>query len=73
MCIRDRLLIDTHDEPVPDPVWRLYEEAVRRFGRVATMIERDDNIPPLEELVTELEQARRVAASVIELEAATVQ
>ncbi|HZO14110.1 MAG TPA: DUF692 domain-containing protein [Polyangiaceae bacterium] len=68
-----QLLIDTHDEPVPDPVWHLYEEAVCRFGRVATMIERDDNIPPLDELVTELEQARRVAASVIELEAATVQ
>jgi uncharacterized protein len=56
-----QLLIDTHDQPVPDPVWRLYEEAVRRFGRVSTMIERDDNIPPLEELLAELQQARRCA------------
>ena len=58
------LLIDTHDQPVPDPVWRLYEEACRRFGPVATMIERDDNIPPLEDLLAELEIARIVAADV---------
>lgn len=56
------LLIDTHDQPVPDPVWRLYEAACRRFGPVATMIERDDNIPPLEDLLAELEVARIVAA-----------
>ena len=39
--------IDTHDEPICDPVWDLYREAVRRFGTVTTMIERDDHIPPL--------------------------
>jgi uncharacterized protein len=54
-------LIDTHDHPVPDPVWELYDAAVRRFGNVSTMIERDDNIPPLEELVAELDVARRSA------------
>jgi uncharacterized protein (UPF0276 family) len=69
----EHLLIDTHDQPVPDPVWQLYEEAVRRFGRVATMIERDDNIPPLDELLAELGQARSVAASVLEREAARTQ
>jgi len=57
------LLIDTHDHPVPDPVWALYAEAVRRFGAVATMIERDDHIPPLAELVEELDRARAIAAS----------
>lgn len=56
------LLIDTHDQPVPDPVWRLYEAACRRFGPVATMIERDDDIPPLPELLAELETARLRAA-----------
>jgi uncharacterized protein (UPF0276 family) len=56
-------IIDTHDHPVPDPVWGLYAEAVRRFGPVSTMIERDDNIPPLDELVEELEHARRIAAA----------
>ena len=51
-------LIDTHDQPVAEPVWRLYAEALRRFGPVATMIERDDHIPPLAELLVELDQAR---------------
>jgi uncharacterized protein (UPF0276 family) len=54
-------LIDTHDHPVPDPVWQLYAAAVRRFGSVSTMIERDANIPPLEELCTELDAARQLA------------
>jgi hypothetical protein len=54
-------LIDTHDHPVPDPVWELYSAAVRRFGNVSTMIERDANIPPLEELCSELDAARQLA------------
>jgi uncharacterized protein (UPF0276 family) len=54
-------IIDTHDEPVIDPVWKLYAEAVRRFGDVSTMIERDDNIPPLSELLDELQYARSTA------------
>jgi uncharacterized protein (UPF0276 family) len=59
---RDAYLIDTHDHPVPDPVWELYLAAVRRFGEVTTMIERDANIPPLGELLQELNQARVLAA-----------
>jgi uncharacterized protein (UPF0276 family) len=51
-------LVDTHDSDVPDPVWELYAAAVRRFGAVSTMIERDDHIPPLEQLCAELTQAR---------------
>ena len=54
-------IVDTHDHPIADPVWDLYAAAVRRFGNVATMIERDDNIPPLAELVAELQVARNVA------------
>ncbi|MCW8449782.1 MNIO family bufferin maturase [Legionella quinlivanii] len=54
-------LIDTHDAFVIEPVWELYEKAVQRFGPVSTMIERDDNIPPLAELLTELGRAREVA------------
>jgi hypothetical protein len=57
-------IIDTHDHPVPDPVWTLYAEALRRFGPVSTMIERDDRIPALEELVAELDRARTIAAQV---------
>jgi uncharacterized protein (UPF0276 family) len=59
-------IIDTHDHPVVDPVWELYADAVRRFGFVSTMIERDDNIPPLDELIEELNQARRIAAPIHE-------
>ena len=58
----EALLVDTHDAPVPTPVWTLYEAAVRRFGAVSTMIERDDHMPPLSELLAELEHARRLAA-----------
>lgn len=59
------LLIDTHDHPVPEPVWALYAEALRRYGPVATMIERDDRIPPLAELVAELDRARAIAADAL--------
>jgi len=55
-------LVDTHDHPVPDPVWELYAAAVKRFGAVSTMIERDDHIPPLAELCAELAQARALCA-----------
>jgi uncharacterized protein (UPF0276 family) len=55
------LIIDTHNAPIVDPVWQLYVEAVRRFGRVSTMIERDDDIPPLGELLAELSYARQLA------------
>ncbi|WP_334179567.1 DUF692 domain-containing protein [Pseudoxanthomonas sp.] len=62
------LLIDTHDAPVPDGVWRLYQHAVRRFGSVPAMIERDDHIPPLDELLTELDIARQLAAETLEVQ-----
>jgi len=54
-------LIDTHDHPVCDAVWDLYAYTIGRLGPVATMIERDDNIPPLHELIDELDVARSVA------------
>jgi uncharacterized protein (UPF0276 family) len=55
------MLIDTHDAPVCDPVWALYSRFVERLGDVAVMIERDDHIPPLPELLTELARARELA------------
>ena len=57
-------LIDTHDQPVSEDVWSLYARAIERFGPVSTMIERDDNIPPLASLVEELDRARGVSAEV---------
>jgi len=61
---RGDYLIDTHDHPVIEGVWNLYAQAVRRFGVVPAMIERDDNIPALEELLAELEHARQIARKV---------
>ena len=57
------IIIDTHDREVADEVWALYAETVARTGPVATMIERDDKIPPLAELLEELDLARRFAAT----------
>lgn len=54
-------IVDTHDHPVAAPVWDLYAQACQRFGAVATMIERDDNIPPLPTLLQELDLAREIA------------
>ncbi len=56
------MLIDTHDAPVCDPVWALYARASRKFTSVATMIERDDDIPPLGVLLAELDIARAHAS-----------
>lgn len=64
------LTIDTHDAAVIDPVWQLYADAVRYFGRVSTMIERDGNIPPLTHLLDELELVRRIAEPILNERAA---
>lgn len=60
----ETLLIDTHDRPVPTSVWDLYEHAIALTGPVATMIERDDDIPPLGDLLAELEIARTIESRV---------
>ena len=57
------LIVDTHDHPVPDPVWSLYEHALDWLGPVSTMIERDDDIPPLSSLLEELALARDFAGA----------
>ena len=59
-------LLDTHDHPVCDGVWELYAAAVARFGGVATLIERDDDIPPLAEVVAESRRAAAVEKRVLE-------
>lgn len=57
-------IIDTHDHDVIDPVWELYSKTLQIFGKVSTMIERDDHIPPLSELIKELEQAKHIARDI---------
>jgi uncharacterized protein (UPF0276 family) len=56
--VQGSMLIDTHDAAVCAEVWKLYEEAVAVLGPVPTMIERDDDIPPLVDLLDELDIAR---------------
>lgn len=53
------LLIDSHDAPVAEAVWRLYDQALSRFGPVPTLIERDGNIPPFPVLQAEATEADR--------------
>ncbi|MEM8660589.1 MAG: DUF692 domain-containing protein [Pseudomonadota bacterium] len=56
----DDLKVDTHGADVIDPVWALLEEAYRRVGPVPTLLERDFNIPPLAELLKEVQQVQRL-------------
>lgn len=58
-------LIDTHDKPVPTPVWHLYKLAQELTGGVSTLLEWDANIPPYEELVAELMKSKSVLAGEI--------
>lgn len=60
--VGETMLIDTHDAPVCASVWDLYRSIIPKLGAVATMIERDDSIPPLAELLDELNLARRLGA-----------
>ena len=63
------VLIDTHAARIAEPVWELYAHAVRRFGRRPTLIEWDNDIPPLDTILAEAERADRVAADALAPEA----
>lgn len=58
-------LLDTHDHAVCDGVWELYRRAVRRFGRVSTLVEWDDHIPPLAEVLAESHKAAVIEREVL--------
>ncbi len=60
--ISEGIRIDTHDEPVGDDVWSLLEIAKKRWPDVPVLLERDDNIPPLAELLEELNVARHLVS-----------
>jgi uncharacterized protein (UPF0276 family) len=62
---RGAYLLDTHDAQVPDAVWELYRAAVRRFGKVPSLVEWDDNIPELPELLAESAKARALEERVL--------
>lgn len=52
------LLLDTHDHPVPEPVWKLFAETVARTGRISTCVEWDAEIPEWERLAEERGRAK---------------
>ncbi|MBD8526541.1 DUF692 domain-containing protein [Pseudomarimonas arenosa] len=58
----DDLIVDTHGAKVIDPVWTLLDEAYRYVGLRPTLLERDFNLPPLADLMLELEQIRAIQA-----------
>jgi len=55
----ERYLLDTHDHPVLDPVWKIYAHAIARIGRTATLLEWDDRIPSFDEVHAEALKANR--------------
>jgi len=59
-------LFDTHSREVPHPVWELYREALTRWGPVTSMIEWDEDIPPLPRLLQEADTARSIYREVIQ-------
>lgn len=66
------LRIDTHGAAVGDPAWQLLAEAYAHFGPVPTLLERDFNFPPMEELLDEVRRVRslQVAAGAVPAESA---
>ncbi len=54
------LLLDTHDRPVKDAVWELYDCALQAIGPKPTLLEWDSNLPPLAELLAESAKADRM-------------
>ncbi len=54
-------VVDTHDRDVAEPVWWIYRLALRRFGPVPSVLERDGRIPPFERLAREARRAEAIA------------
>ncbi len=66
----DRLLIDHHGAPVDTAVWALYERTLARLGAVPTLIERDNDVPPLPVLAAEAARARAALDSAAQVRVA---
>lgn len=62
------LLLDSHDRPVAAEVWQLYRQALALLGPVATLLERDHEIPPFDLLFAESQQAERLLHSLDQVE-----
>jgi uncharacterized protein (UPF0276 family) len=58
------LRVDTHGADVIDPVWDLLKSAYEQCGVLPTLLERDFNYPPIEELLAEVQQIKAIQAAV---------
>jgi uncharacterized protein len=58
---KQTVLIDDHGSPVSEDVWALYADVIDRTGHLPTLLERDNNVPPLRKLVTEAHYADGIA------------
>ncbi|MCB9958176.1 MAG: DUF692 domain-containing protein [Rhodospirillaceae bacterium] len=65
------LLIDSHDRPVSDAVWRLLATALARTGPVPVLVERDSEVPPLADLLAEVAAAQALLDRAAETKALT--
>jgi uncharacterized protein len=65
--VGEDVLVDTHGEAIIDPVWALLDEAYKQFGTFPTLLERDTNIPPLPELMREVNKIAAYQAHTKEL------
>jgi hypothetical protein len=63
----DGLRIDTHGEPVPDDVYDLLGYTLQKVGAVPVLLERDSNIPPLDELLSEVDTLWSIYRSATEV------
>ena len=64
------LRIDTHGSAVDAQAWQLLDDAYKQFGPVPTLLERDFNFPPMEELLDEVRRIKQLQQSYTNLEAA---
>jgi hypothetical protein len=61
----EKYILDTHDHPVLDPVWKLYFHAVELVGNAATLLEWDDRIPTFDEVHREALKANKFRESIV--------
>ncbi|MDH5407682.1 MAG: DUF692 domain-containing protein [Gammaproteobacteria bacterium] len=54
------LIVDTHGANVIDPVWQLLDKTYAQFGVIPTLLERDFNLPPVNELLAEVETIKSI-------------
>jgi len=57
---QENFLLDAHNNPVSEPVWRLYQRLIKRKADIPTLIEWDNDIPPLQTLLNEAKKADRI-------------